>query len=83
MATRNGGEGGLVGEVDAMLKGGDGGAGELHKITMKLLEVTAWLEKERGELTTPRWSAVEGERGGSPVEEEVEKADCGRASEYK
>jgi hypothetical protein len=30
-----------------------------------------------------RRSAAEGERGGSPVEEEVEKADCGRASGYK
>jgi hypothetical protein len=54
--------------VDAVLKGGDGGAGEFHEITTKLLEVTAWLEKERG---------------GSPVEEEVEKADCSRASGYK
>jgi hypothetical protein len=69
--------------VDAVLKGGDGGASELHEITKKLLEVTAWLEKERGELTTARWSAAEGERGGSPVEEEVEKPDCGRASGYK
>jgi hypothetical protein len=37
----------LVGEVDAVLKGGDGGAGELHGITAKLPEVTVWLEKGR------------------------------------
>jgi hypothetical protein len=28
----------LVGEGDAVLKGGDEGAGELHRITAKLLE---------------------------------------------
>jgi hypothetical protein len=38
--------------VDAVLKGGDGGAGELHEIMAKLLEVMVWLEKGRGELTT-------------------------------
>jgi hypothetical protein len=38
--------------VDAVLKGGDGRAGELHGITTKLLEVMEWLEKGRGELTT-------------------------------
>jgi hypothetical protein len=76
-------KGELVGKVDAVFKGGDGGAGELHGIMVELLEVTVWLEKGRGELTTARWSAAEGERGGSPVEEEVEKADGGRASGYK
>jgi hypothetical protein len=39
----------LVGEVDAVLKGGDEVAGELHGITAKLQEVTGWLEKgDRG-----------------------------------
>jgi hypothetical protein len=73
----------LVGEVDAVLKGGDGGAGELHGITAKLLEVTGWIEKGRSELTTARWSAVEGERGGDPVEKKSRKATDGRASRYK
>jgi hypothetical protein len=31
----------LVGEVGAGLTGGDGGAGELHGITAKLIEVMA------------------------------------------
>jgi hypothetical protein len=44
----------LFGEVDAVLKGGDGGAGELHGITVKLQEVMVWLEKGRGKLTTAR-----------------------------
>jgi hypothetical protein len=35
-----------------VLKGGDEGAGELHGITAKLLEVMAWLEKGWGELST-------------------------------
>jgi hypothetical protein len=39
-------------ELDVVLKGGDGGAGELHGITTKLLEVMVWLEKGRGELST-------------------------------
>jgi hypothetical protein len=69
--------------VDAVLKGSDGGAGELHGIMAELLEVTVWLDKGRGELMTARWSAAEGERGGSLVEEEVEKVDGGRASGYK
>jgi hypothetical protein len=42
----------LDGEVDVVLKGGDGGAGELHGIMMKLLKVMVWLEKGRGELST-------------------------------
>jgi hypothetical protein len=50
--TRDGGEGELVSEVDAVLKGVDGGAGELHGITAKLLEVMVWLEKGWGELST-------------------------------
>jgi hypothetical protein len=45
-------KGELVGEVDAVLEGGGGGACELHGIMAKLLEVTAWLGKGRGELTT-------------------------------
>jgi hypothetical protein len=66
-----------------VLKGGDGGAGELHKITTKLLEVTAWLEKERGELMTARRSTAEGERSGGPVETKSRKANNGRVSRYK
>jgi hypothetical protein len=39
MATRDGGEGmSSLAEGDALLKGGDEGAGELHGITAKLLE---------------------------------------------
>jgi hypothetical protein len=62
---------------------GDGGAVEFHKITTKLLEVTAWLEKERGELTTARRSVTEGERGGGPLETKSRKANNGCASRYK
>jgi hypothetical protein len=67
----------LVGEVDVVLKGGDGGAGELHRITVKLLEVTGWLEKGRSELTMVRWLAAEGERGGDPVVEGERKRKRG------
>jgi hypothetical protein len=63
----------LVGEVDAVLKGGDGGAGELHGITAKLLEVMVWLEKGRGGLTTARWSTANGECGGGQVEKKSRK----------
>jgi hypothetical protein len=35
--------------VDAVLKGGGGGAGELHGITAKLMRGLSWSEKERGE----------------------------------
>jgi hypothetical protein len=73
----------LVGEVDAVLTGGDGGAGELHGITTKLLEVTGWLKKEWSELTTARWSTAECERGGDPVEKKSRKANDGHASRYK
>jgi hypothetical protein len=45
-------KGKLVGEVDAVLKGGDGEADELHGIKAKLLRGLSWSEKERGELTT-------------------------------
>jgi hypothetical protein len=56
-ATRDGGERDLDGEVDAVLKGGDGGAGELHEIKAKLLEVLVWLEK--GRASCPRqWSSA-------------------------
>jgi hypothetical protein len=51
-ATQDGGERDLDGEVYAVLKGNDGGAGELHEIKAKLLEVLLWLEKGRGELST-------------------------------
>jgi hypothetical protein len=59
--------------VDAGLRGGDGGAGELHGITAKLLEVTAWLEKGRGDLTAAWWFAADGERGGGRVEKKLRK----------
>jgi hypothetical protein len=59
----------LVGEVDAVLNGGDGRAGELHGIMAKLLEVMVWFEKERGELSTAarsgsvgRWRSRESSR---------------------
>jgi hypothetical protein len=73
----------LIGEVDPVLKGSDGGAGELHGITAKLLEVTGWLEKGRSKLTTARWLAVEGECDGDPVEKKSRKANDGCASRYK
>jgi hypothetical protein len=66
-----------------VLKGSDGGAGELRGIIAKLLEVTGWLEKGRSELMMVRWSAEEGERGGGPVEKKSRKANDGRASRYK
>jgi hypothetical protein len=50
--TQDDGEKDLDGEVDAVLKGSDGGAGELHGIKAKLLEVLGWPEKGRGELST-------------------------------
>jgi hypothetical protein len=68
----------LVGKVDAVLKGGVGGAGELHGIMVKLLRGLSWSEKERSELTT-----AEGERGGDPVETKSRKANNGHASRYK
>jgi hypothetical protein len=34
-------------------------------------------------VTTVRWSAAEGERGGDPVEKKSRKANDGRASGYK
>jgi hypothetical protein len=73
----------LIGEVDAVLKGGDGGAGELHRTTAKLLEVMGWLEKGRSELTMVWWSAAEGEHGGGPMEKKLRKANDDRASRYK
>jgi hypothetical protein len=72
----------LVGEVDSVLKGGVGGAGELHGITTKLLRGLSWSEKERGELMTARRLTAEGERGGDPVETKSRKANNGRASRY-
>jgi hypothetical protein len=35
-----------------VLKGGDGGAGELHGNKAKLLEGLGWIEKRRDELST-------------------------------
>jgi hypothetical protein len=66
-------KGELVGEVDAVLKGCDGGAGELHGITAKLLEVMMWLKKGRGRLSTARWSTANGECGGGQMEEKSRK----------
>jgi hypothetical protein len=65
--------------VDAVLKGGGGGVGEPHKITAKLLEVMAWLEKGRGELTTASRTAAEWSGGVSSGEE----VKYGRKSGYK
>jgi hypothetical protein len=76
-------KGELVGEVDTVLKGGTRGASELHEIKAKLLRGLSWSEKERGELTTARWSTVEGERNGVPVGKKSSKANDGRASGYK
>jgi hypothetical protein len=47
-ATWDGGERELEGEVDSVLKGGDGGAGELHGNKAKLLEGLVWIRKRRG-----------------------------------
>jgi hypothetical protein len=69
--------------VGAVLKGGDGEAGELHGIKAKLLRGLSWSEKERGELTTARRSVAEGERGGGLVETKSRKANNGHASRYK
>jgi hypothetical protein len=51
-ASQDGGEMEIDGEVDAVLKGSDGGAGELHGNKAKLLEGLVWIEKRRGELST-------------------------------
>jgi hypothetical protein len=51
-ATRDDGERELDGEVDAVLKVGNGGAGELHGIKVKLLEGLVWIKDRRGELST-------------------------------
>jgi hypothetical protein len=66
-------KGELIGEVDAVLKGSDGGAGELHGITAKLLEVMVWLEKGQGGLSMARWSTADGECGGGQVEKKSRK----------
>jgi hypothetical protein len=66
-----------------VLKGGDGGAGELHGIKTKLLRGLSWSEKKRGELMMARWSMTEGERSGDPMEKKSSKANDGRASGYK
>jgi hypothetical protein len=60
--TRDGGEREVDGEVDAVLKGSDGGASELHGIKAKLLEVLVWLEKGQGELSTAARSGGNGAR---------------------
>jgi hypothetical protein len=60
-ATRDGDERELDGEVDVGLKGGIGGAGELHWNKVKLLEVLAWIDRRRGELST---AAMELDGGG-------------------
>jgi hypothetical protein len=38
--------------VDAVLKGGDGGAGELHGITAKLEDRLSWIGRSWGGLPT-------------------------------
>jgi hypothetical protein len=45
-----------------VMSSSDGGAGELHGITAKLLEVMVWLEKGRGELSTGARSGGNGAR---------------------
>jgi hypothetical protein len=45
-----------------VLKGCDGGAGKLHGIMARLLEVMVWLEKGRGELSTAARSSGNGAR---------------------
>jgi hypothetical protein len=59
--------------VDAVLKGGDGGSGELHEITVNLLEVMVWLEKGWSERSMARWSTADGECGGGQVEKKSRK----------
>jgi hypothetical protein len=44
-ATRDGGERELNSEVDSVLKGSNGGAGELHGNKTKLLEGLVWIRK--------------------------------------
>jgi hypothetical protein len=73
---RRRGGGKLVGEVDVGLKSGKGGVGELHGITVELLEVMAWLKKGRGELST-----VDRGCSGGPVkavEQRKEEGNSGR-----
>jgi hypothetical protein len=69
--------------VDAVFKGSDGEAGELHGIKAKLQRGLSWSEKDQGELMTAGWSMAEGERGGEPVETKWRKANNGHASRYK
>jgi hypothetical protein len=63
-ATRDGGEREIDGEVVLVLKGSDGGAGELHGNKAKLLEGLVWIEKRRGELSTAAQSDGNGVHGG-------------------
>jgi hypothetical protein len=67
-ATRDGGEREIDGEVVLVLKGGDGGAGELHGNKAKLLEGLVWIEKRRGELSTAARSDGNGVHGGGSAE---------------
>jgi hypothetical protein len=62
--TRDGGEREIDGEVVSVLKGGDGGAGELHGNKAKLLEGLVWIEKRRGELSTAARRDGNGVHGG-------------------
>jgi hypothetical protein len=45
-------KGKLVGEMDAVPKGGDGGASELHEIMAKLGEGLSWIGRGCGGLPT-------------------------------
>jgi hypothetical protein len=58
--TRDSGKRELDSEVDSVLKGGDGGAGELHRNKAKLLEGLVWIEKRWGKLSTVARSDGEG-----------------------
>jgi hypothetical protein len=50
-----------------VLKGGDGGAGELHGNKAKLLEGLVCIEKRRGELSTAARSDGNGVHSGGSV----------------
>jgi hypothetical protein len=76
--------------VDAVLKGGDGGAGELHGITMRLEEGLSWIGRSWGglptvsrevageELERRRWiqSSVWNASAGEREMEEGEATEC-------
>jgi hypothetical protein len=81
-ATRDDGEREIDGEVVSVLKGGDGGAGELHGNKAKLLEGLVWIEKRRGELPTAARSDGNGaQRRRQCLVQEKKKGASERAKE--